>query len=389
MRERIAEILDRLIPSRTQVSFDSPEPSDQTPWFNGGRDKRSLMLGGGVALIAISIGLGMQTFGGSPTLTASEPPTPLEVEEIVLTSASAAGLGAAEDFVVPEEALTPVVSRAEDTAPTQLEAVALEGPTPDVLPETLTDTPSETVTMAQLGSEIRPGTSEPALEACEITMSSRALVAAMVSLEVQADCLPGERFVLHHNGMMFSALTDPTGRAKLTVPALSENAVFIASFGNGEGAMAQQSVTDLNQYGRAVVQWRGAAGLELHAREFEAEYFAPGHVHKGATGSLADAALGKAGVLVRFGADTPEPLMAEIYTFPTGATPNSGTIALSVEAEITADNCGREVEAQTLEVQGAAGLRVQDLTLFMPDCAATGDFLVLKNMLEDMTLAAR
>ena len=33
-------------------------------------------------------------------------------------------------------------------------------------------------------------------------------------------------------------------------------------------------------------------------------------------------------------------------------------------------------------------LRTQDLTLAMPDCQATGDFLVLNNLLENLKIAA-
>jgi hypothetical protein len=78
-----------------------------------------------------------------------------------------------------------------------------------------------------------------------------------------------------------------------------------------------------------------------------------------------------------------------VYSFPTGTAKRGGEIALTVEAEVTEANCNTSVAAQTLEIRDAAGLRVRDLTLEMPQCDTTGDFLVLKNLVEDLTIAAR
>jgi hypothetical protein len=49
-------------------------------------------------------------------------------------------------------------------------------------------------------------------------------------------------------------------------------------------------------------------------------------------------------------------------------------------------NCGRELEAQTIAT-GDAGLKVQDIVLAMPDCEAVGEFLVLKNLFNDLKIA--
>jgi hypothetical protein len=362
---------------------------------------RKVALGAGTLVAALGIGVAMQTFLSGPSLEETAA-APLVVDDITLTSTSAAALGAAGAPAPAASGLAPApASIPAPAAPVQAaapEPVALADPLPDPFPNSGASAPDaapQRLAAARLedadalSPDAPPRVGEAAAPlGCEIEMTSRALVAAMVAVEINAACLPDARFVLHHNGMMFSALTDAQGRSKLTVPALAENAVFIAAFDNGDGAMVQQTVTDLAAYGRAVVQWRGSTGLGLHAREFDAAYFSEGHVHRNAAGSLADAALGTAGVLLRFGAG-PDPLMAEVYTFPVDAAAGDGRIALSVEAEITAENCGAPVEAQTLQLRREGGLQVQDLTLNMPDCAAAGDFLVLKNLLQDMTLAAR
>lgn len=209
---------------------------------------------------------------------------------------------------------------------------------------------------------------------------------AVVKLMLEAPCLPGERLTLHHNGLTFTAVTDESGRLALDVPALSPSAVFIAAFPTGEGAVAQASVPGAENRDRVVLQWRGAAGLQLHAFEGEAGYGAKGHVWAEAPGDVVSE--GSAGFLVRLGdAEAPEPLMAEIYTFPADM-PASG-VSVTVEAEVTEANCARELSAQTMGVMSGQPAERHDLTFFMPDCAAVGDFLVLKNLYEDLKIAAR
>jgi hypothetical protein len=78
--------------------------------------------------------------------------------------------------------------------------------------------------------------------------------------------------------------------------------------------------------------------------------------------------------------------MAEIYTFPTANARRGGEVTLRVEAEVSAANCGRDLEAQTIAT-APGGLKVQDLVLAMPDCTSVGEFLVLKNLFNDLKIA--
>ena len=93
---------------------------------------------------------------------------------------------------------------------------------------------------------------------------------------------------------------------------------------------------------------------------------------------------------LRLGNDAiPGARMAEIYTFPSGMTALTGDIVLNVEAEVTARNCGRSVAAQSIQIGPLTAPAIMDLTMAMPDCDAIGEYLVLKNMFEDLTLAAK
>lgn len=253
------------------------------------------------------------------------------------------------------------------------------------------DLPTPQVQLAAL--DVVPAPDLPAEEpapafACDYGLTATAAAAAMVTLEVSVPCMPNERFTLHHNGMMFTDATDATGARTLSVPALSEKPVFILAFANGEGAVASTEVTSFDYYDRVVVQWKGQSGLQLHALEYQADYDSEGHVWHGAERDPSAAATGTGGFMTRLGAEKMgEAQIAEIYTFPTGLAPRDGEVALSLEAEVTAANCGRDIDAQSIQISVGNTPRVQDLTLAMPDCNAAGDFLVLKNLLNDLKIA--
>jgi len=221
---------------------------------------------------------------------------------------------------------------------------------------------------------------------CEAEMTAAAREAAIVRLSLSAPCRPDTRVTLHHNGMMVSALTDSEGRTQIDLPALAESAVFIASFEDGKGALATATIKDFASVDRYVVQWHGdARSLRLHALEYGADFGLPGHVWTGAEQDTAE------GFVMRLGDDVPGPaLRAEVYTFPSADTSREGTVTLRLEAEVTEGNCGRDIEAQGISTGGeGTSLRVRDLVLPMPDCAALGEFLVLKNLFDDLNIAQK
>ncbi|MFY0682034.1 MAG: hypothetical protein JXR13_15795 [Thalassovita sp.] len=258
------------------------------------------------------------------------------------------------------------------------------------LPPLTTEDPQ--IIRAAAGPEIpvapTPDVLDEPTPSCEPVMSAKAMAGAVAEVHFQADCMPYRRVTVHHNGMMFTQLTDASGEMVLSVPVLSSAAVFIADAGQGAGAVAHVSVPDLALYDRAVAQWQGDKGLQLHALEFGANYNDVGHVSVATPGSqdLAD----QQGFVIELGDPTlPESYQAAVYTFPTGLSQKSGTVELSVEAEVTAANCNRDVLAETLQLNGGQGLVVHELTLAMPECDAIGDFLLLNNLLQNLTIAAK
>lgn len=225
---------------------------------------------------------------------------------------------------------------------------------------------------------------------CEISMTADPAAAAMVSVSIKAPCHADTPVTLHHNGLMFTESTDDRGNLRLDVPALAENALFMADFGGTDVAVAATDVSSFIFYDRAVVQWQGQSGLELHAREFSEEYSGPSHVWREAARNTNVAATGKGGMLIRLGnANLPHARLAEIYTYPSLTSDNAGDVLLSVEAQVTTGNCAQDVNAQILQTNGSDRVRVQDVLISVPECDAVGELLVLQNVLDDLKIAAR
>ncbi|MBL4769216.1 MAG: hypothetical protein JKY94_16170 [Rhodobacteraceae bacterium] len=252
----------------------------------------------------------------------------------------------------------------------------------DIQGITLTSAMPETPTPRRL---VEP---EPDLSnaACAVTASATVAPMASVDLIVLAPCFRNDRVTIHHNGMVFTEATDITGTLMMTLPALIDNAVFVVAFANGKGAVAMAQIPDLADYRRVVLQWSGQSVFQIHAREFGADYGTPGHIWIGMDESVSP---DQHGSIVRLGnLDALAPYLAEVYTFPRSMSERSGIVSMSIETEVTADNCGREVVAQTIELGLGQQLRTRDLVLSVPECTAIGDFLVLNNLVDDMKIAA-
>lgn len=278
-------------------------------------------------------------------------------------------------------------------------APAMRGPSdkvdpdlPRAAPDLLTvdhdklDRVSEILVMASAPVPVPDKTTQAA--ACNAQLTARPMAAAMVDLTLTAPCEANARVTLHHNGMMITEQMDPSGTLSLQLPVLSQTAIFMAAFDSGLTAMARTEVTSIDIYDRVVVQWQGPGEMQIHALEFGADYGEDGHVWSNAPRGMEQAALGKGGFLTQHGRAMPDQdLRAQVYTFPSGTAARGGEIVLSVETEVTPETCGRRMEGQALQITGGGALSVKDLTLDIPACDASGGFLVLKNLLQDLKIA--
>ncbi len=233
-----------------------------------------------------------------------------------------------------------------------------------------------------------PGEEQIPSLGCTSELRATKSTAAMVSLQLVAPCHAGERVLIEHEELRFHTVLSEGGDAELLVPALAEAAVFAASFDNGDGAVASAIVDTLPLYDRVVMQWHGETAPELHAREFGAAYGENGHVWREAPRSVSALAGGSGGFLVLLGTqDDPDAAQAEVYTFPTGIAKVRGDIQISIEAEVTEINCDQDMQLTSLSLLSGEVMDRHELQMQMPDCSAVGEFLVLKNLAQNLTIA--
>ena len=65
------------------------------------------------------------------------------------------------------------------------------------------------------------------------------------------------------------------------------------------------------------------------------------------------------------------------------------SVNLTLETPVTPDNCETKIVVRATQIAAGRMMSAQDLTLVMPDCDAIGQFLVLNNLLQDLTVAAK
>ncbi len=242
------------------------------------------------------------------------------------------------------------------------------------------DSGQKTVTVEPTRAE--PQAREPH-QNCNLTARAIAVPGAQARLSIKSPCQSNARVNIHHSGLTVTQITDENGALNVTIPALSEYAIFLISFPDQSGTVATTHVPDINQFDRVALQWQGDAALQIHALEFGANYGGDGHV-------WADSTTAGAGSVVSLGhTGLVDANNIEIYSFPAGQSQQSGTIDLTVEAEVTETNCGRDLNVQSIELRADNRLRSRDLSLAVPDCTQTGEFLVLNNLLSDLTIAAK
>lgn len=225
---------------------------------------------------------------------------------------------------------------------------------------------------------------------CGVELRATPVAAALVTLSLSAPCHASERVLLTHETLSFHADVASDGRAEWLVPALAEKAVFTAVFDDGARAETSSYVDALGLYDRVVLQWHGEASPELHAREFGADYGEKGHVWRDAPRSLGALAAGAGGFLIALGtSDGPNAAKAEIYTVPAHVLTSDSNVQISIEAEVTEATCGQTMQLSSLSLTKGHTTAQHSMEMQLPDCSAEGEFLLLKNLSQNLTIAQK
>lgn len=270
-----------------------------------------------------------------------------------------------------------------------------EAATPAPLPRSGADLQSRMATLDSAPDPAAEDASEPEIErsafglSCGALLTASAQPAAMVGLTLTDPCRGGETFTVEHGALVYAAELNELGTYMADIPALTAEASFTVRFEDGETVEATVEIPEAVEIDRAALITDGVSGLAIHALEFGADYEEDGHVWAGNPRDAKAAARSGGGFLTALGdASLREPRLAQVYTFPAGAEAREGVVRLSIETEVTERNCGQDVAGQTLQNSAGRLSAPVAVTLSMPDCDAIGEFLVLKNLLQDLKIAS-
>ncbi len=348
-----------------------------------------------VATGAVALGAGHVVQKNAGTRMATETaavaePAAIAVSSLVPVAAGPENMGLAKPAftppVLPAEA-APIVAKVVPAAPPVTPAAPEAKPVAVAATPKVATTPAPVAPVApaaplkQLELATTPDIAQvarvPAPD-CSVKLDLVPQSNAMIGVSLLAPCNPGARVVLRHAGLAVTGTTSASGALATVIPALTTDATVDVAVGNTPATSGQITVPDVAKLTRFAVQWQGADAFQLHAFENGAAYADPGHISAAYTGKP-----GETGILSVLGDAKAElPLLAEVYTFA-----KSGNAEIVLEAAVTSATCGREILGEML-VSTAGEVEVTDLSLAMPDCSGLGDILVLKNLMQDMTLAA-
>lgn len=230
---------------------------------------------------------------------------------------------------------------------------------------------------------------DPALQAeldnCAVWVVVTPAPGAMLDMSAYAPCDRDARVSVTHAGLTVDSHIGADGQMMMMVPALAEDATLTVTFADGRSQSDTTFVPDLAQHERVVLQWQGPATMVLNAYEFGARFGEAGHVHPG--NPMAPGGDGHGFLTVLGDAAIADGHRAQVYSYPRGQEPRTGTVALEIEAPVTDASCGRELDATTIEMHGTAGGQARVIQLDMPSCDGAGGYVVLPGVLPDLQIA--
>lgn len=338
----------------------------------------------GVAVIAIALGAGqlVQSMSGKapqPHAAENQPATlPQAIERVAATEVVEKSV----PMVALEAPATakPALSKAAAPVMASVTAPAAEMPAPKPMPAVLAETtPAAPTPMAEI-------TAKPVrADTCPVSLELSNADNALIAVTLVAPCHADERVVLKHAGLTVTAKTTLTGALFTDLPALLHDAQVEVMFKDNTSVAASIAVPELAGMRRFAVQWQQDDAFQLHGFEDGSDFGGPGDVSAATPHQPIVGAPAKGGFLTLLGDTTTDlPMLAQVYTYPKDSQIKTEIV---VEAAVTEATCGRELLGQTLQTTAGA-VKVSDMSLAMPECDAVGDYLVLKNLVPDMTIAS-
>ena len=209
---------------------------------------------------------------------------------------------------------------------------------------------------------------------CRPELALAAMPGAMIHLSMSAPCNRGERIIVRHSGVSFSAQTQADGSATVILPAMKSDAMVAVYLQDARLVLGKVTVPDAAAYSRYAIVWELPAELELRVTDGD----------KVLVGSTTPS-LGEDQRVIALGSTAVQsPVLARVYSVP---GPDLGDADITGELRITPASCGRTLRVGT--VYSAAGVAaLTERMIAVPLCGTSGDILVLKNLAPALKLAA-
>jgi hypothetical protein len=336
-----------------------------------------------VAVLAVAFGAGHLVQSMNRGQAAPQGAQPTAIEPVAAGPEAVAPGGASDAPGVMTAALGDVPATPVP-APAPLTALPQTAQPLTALPLTAQPQPQTADTQPPLPPIAAPQGAAAADPACAVLLDLVPEAGAMLGVTLVAPCAPEARVVLRHAGLAVTGRTSATGTLLTTLPALETAATVTVRFPDGSEAAATLDMPEVASLRRFGVQWMADDAFQVHAFEAGASYGEAGHISAATPGQGVGGAPPAGGFLSLLGdASVDLPMLAEIYTFPADPALVPEVV---VEAAVTEATCGRELLGETVTAFGGE-VYVTELTLATPDCGATGDILVLKNLVPDLKIA--
>ncbi|WP_292019361.1 hypothetical protein [Maritimibacter sp. UBA3975] len=221
-------------------------------------------------------------------------------------------------------------------------------------------------------------------DACDPALDASAMVGAMIYIDLKASCDAGAEVEFNHAGLRFTETLDEAGKLSVMLPAMQSDAkVEVVIEGHATPIAANVTITDMADFDRVALVWQGGTGLQLHAMENGATYGEAGHIWAEEPGFPTRASDGDGGFITVLGS-TMGGYAADVYTYPVSmpAAP-----AVSIEAQVLETTCGGPILGEYLRSVSDGAPKVTQVGMIVPACDAVGEYLVLKNLPQDLTIA--
>lgn len=386
--------------------------------LTGQVDKKRLYTAGATLVVALATGYVMQRgdspaapqvaaaqMGGSaqvsaPVAPAAKPAAEASVQPAALETASddvavEAGLNKTDPDAVIAALETPAPAK-----PAQAESAPLE--TAEAAPAEVAPEPAPVEEVTRTETDVaaplspvadRLDAGEPAgladatnpasNAACAPSMSGIPTKGAMILLSFNAPCNAGEDVLFNHAGLRFSEELDPDGNLSIMVPALMSEAAVSAELEDGARIETFVEVPEAAEFDRVALVWEGGTGLQLHALENGASYGDDGHV-SAENPRMPSGATGRQGGFLTVLGSSKAGFAADVYSYPSRSMSEPD---VSIEAQVLETTCGSEIKGEYLRSQKTAPPVQTDIGMMVPACETVGDYLVLKNLPQELKIA--